>query len=180
ELPDTIVPAELVEARPARPAGAGAAALAQATEFGIGASRIAIGAARQAVGAVRAARGIVSEAPAQLPRLARLEQLDATTRISLGLMLDEQARKAPDDVLFLFGDRTYRQSEVKHRVDSVVKGLISVGIRHGDRVGVLMQTRPSAFSVVAALSRLGATAVLLRPDGDVRREAGLARITWVV
>jgi putative long chain acyl-CoA synthase len=177
ELPETIGPAELVEARPARQAGAGAAALAQATELGIGASRIVFGSARQAV---RAARGIVSEAPAQLPRLARLEQLDPTTRISLGLMLDEQARKAPEDVLFLFGDRAYRRSEVKHRVDSVVKGLISVGIRHGDRVGVLMSTRPSAFGVVAALSRLGATAVLLRPDGELAHEAGLGRITWVI
>jgi putative long chain acyl-CoA synthase len=47
-------------------------------------------------------------------------------------------------------------------------------------VGVLMSTRPSAFTVVSALSRLGATAVLLRPDGDVAREAGLGRITWVI
>ena len=62
------------------------------------------------------------------------------------------------------------------RVDNVVKGLVSIGVRHGDRVGVLMDTRPSAFTLVAALSRLGATAVLLRPDGDVAREAGLAGV----
>ncbi|MEO8888538.1 MAG: AMP-binding protein, partial [Jatrophihabitantaceae bacterium] len=177
ELPASIVAAELVQARPSRPAGAGAAALAQATEFGIGAGRLVVGSTRQAV---RTARGIVSEAPAQLPRLARLQQLEPTTRISLGLLLDEQAHRASEDVLFLFGDRAYRQGEVKHRVDSVVKGLISVGIRPGDRVGVLMNTRPSAFSVVAALSRLGATAVLLRPNGDLGHEAGLGRITWVI
>ncbi|HLY33575.1 MAG TPA: AMP-binding protein, partial [Jatrophihabitantaceae bacterium] len=86
----------------------------------------------------------------------------------------------PNDVVFLSGDRAFRQQDVKHRVDSVVKGLIAVGIRHGDRVGVLMQTRPSAFSVVAALSRLGATAVLLRPDGSIPSEAELGTITWVV
>ena len=136
-----------------------------------------MGTARQAV---RAARGVVSEAPAQLPRLARIEQLDPATRISLGQLLDEQARKAPEDVLFLFGDRAFRQREVKARVDAVVKGLIGVGVRHGDRVGVLMDSRPSAFTVVAALSRLGATAVLLRPDGDPPREAELGRVTWVI
>ena len=176
-LPEQIVAAELVDARPVRTAGTGVTALAQATEFGIGASRIAVGTARQAA---KLLRSVATEAPAQLPRLARIEQLDPATRISLGLMIDEQARKAPDDVLFLFGDRAYRRREVKHRVDSVVKGLISVGIRHGDRVGVLMFTRPSAFSVVAALSRLGATAVLLRPDGDVDREAHLGGISWVI
>lgn len=177
ELPVDVVPADLVDAKPARSAGSGAAALAQATEFGFGASRIVIGTARQVI---RTARGIVQEAPAQLPRLARLQQLDPSTRISLGQMLDEQAHKAPEDICFLFGDRAYRQTDVKHRVDSVVKGLISVGIRHGDRVGVLMSTRPSAFTVVAALSRLGATAVLVRPDGEVAREVGLGRVTWVI
>jgi putative long chain acyl-CoA synthase len=176
ELSADIVPAERVESTPLRHS-AGAAALAQATEFGIGATRIVLGTARQVV---RAARSVVSEAPAQLPRLARIEQLDPATRISLGLLLDEQARRTPDDVCFLFGDRAYRQRDVKHRVDSVVKGLVSVGVRPGDRVGVLMNSRPSAFTVVAALSRLGATAVLLRPDGDLEREAGLGQITWVI
>ncbi len=176
DLPAEIVPAEAVESTPLRH-GAGAGAVAQAAELGFGATRLVVATARQAV---RVARGVVSEAPAQLPRLARIEQLDPSTRISLGLLLDEQARRAPDDILFLFGDRAYRQSEAKRRIDNVVKGLVSVGVHHGDRVGVLMNTRPSAFVVVAALSRLGATAVLLRPDGGLAREAALGRVTWVV
>ena len=175
-LPDSIVPAELVEARPLS-SGAAMAALAQATELGVGAGRLVVGTARRVA---HAAQGLVSEAPAQLPRLARIEQLDPSTRISLGQLLEEQARKTPNEICFLFGDRAIRQSEVKHRVDSVVKGLISIGIRHGDRVGVLMDTRPSAFTLVAALSRLGATAVLLRPDGELDREARLGRVTWVI
>jgi putative long chain acyl-CoA synthase len=176
ELPDDIVAADSVEAGALRPSAA-ASALAQATELGIGATRILLGTARQAL---QVARGVASEAPAQLPRLARIEQLDPATRISLGRLLDEQARKAPDEICFLFGDRAYRQRDVKRRVDSVVKGLLSVGVGPGDRVGVLMSTRPSAFTVVAALSRLGAVAVLLRPDGELSREAGLGEITWVI
>jgi putative long chain acyl-CoA synthase len=176
ELPAAVLPAEQVEARPLRPS-TGAAALAQATELAVGATRIVLGTGLQVV---RAVRGVVSEAPSALPRLARIGQLDPATRISLGLLLDEQARRAPDDVVFLSGDRAYRQHDVKHRVDSVVKGLVEVGIHQGDRVGVLMSTRPSAFSVVAALSRLGATAVLLRPDGDVARECALGGVTWVI
>jgi putative long chain acyl-CoA synthase len=43
-----------------------------------------------------------------------------------------------------------------------------------------MGTRPSAITAVAALSRLGATAVLLRPDGDVAREVGLGAVTAVI
>jgi len=175
-LPSNIGPAELVEPTGPRP-GAAAAAVGQAVELGFDATRLALDTARRVA---RAATGVVTEAPAQLPRLSRLGHLDTATRISLGLMLDEQAAKNPSDVLFLFGDRGYRQRDVKFRVDSVVKGLISIGIRHGARVGVLMGTRPSAFTMVAALSRIGATAVLLRPDGDPRREAGLGQVSWVV
>ncbi|HEY7009162.1 MAG TPA: alpha/beta fold hydrolase [Jatrophihabitantaceae bacterium] len=176
-LPPDIVPADQVELTPRRRVNAAMAALTQASEFGIGATRLAVNTTRRAAGA---ARGFVHEAPAQLPRLQRIEQLDPSTRISLGLLLDEQARTNSSEICFLFGDRAHRQKDVKQRVDSVVKGLLSVGVRQGDRVGVLMRTRPSAFTGIAALSRLGATSVLLRPDGDLAREAQLGLITWVI
>lgn len=180
ELPPDLLPADQVESK-VRPPGAAAAALGQVADLYLDAGRIAV---RTAKRAVRTAGGLVGTvfdiAPAQLPRLARLRQLQPGTRISLGLLLDEQAAKQPDEVCFLFGDRAYRQHEVKHRVDSVVRGLIGAGVRHGERVGVLMGTRPSSFTVIAALSRIGATAVLLRPDGDLVAETTLAAPTWVV
>ena len=43
-----------------------------------------------------------------------------------------------------------------------------------------MEPRPTALTVVAALNRLGAVAVLMRPDGDVAREAELGEINRVV
>lgn len=177
DLPPNIRPAELVETSTGGAPGAIATALGQAVDLGAGATRLAFGTARRVA---QVATGLVSEAPTQLPRLSRLGQLEPTTRISLGLLLDEQAHEQPQEVLFLFGDRGYRRGEVKYRVDSVVKGLISIGVRHGDRVGVLMSTRPSGFTMVAALNRLGATAVVLRSDGDPPREAALGQISWVV
>ena len=176
-LPDSIKFADSVEpGKPLRPSGAATAA-AQATELGLAAGRVILTTARRAAGF---ANVVAREAPAQLPKLARIEQLDPSTRISLGQLIAEQAHRAPNDIAFLFGDRAYRWADVSRRIDNVVKGLVSIGVRHGDRVGVLMATRPSAFTVVAALSRLGATAVLLRPDGDPPREAQLGRITWVI
>jgi putative long chain acyl-CoA synthase len=83
-------------------------------------------------------------------------------------------------VFFLFEGRAHRHHEVKERVDNVVRGLVSVGVHQGDHVGVLMGTRPSALAMVAALNRLGAVAVLLRPDGDVAGEADLGRIARIV
>ncbi|WP_375487253.1 AMP-binding protein [uncultured Jatrophihabitans sp.] len=177
ELADEIVLADTVEpTRGPRP-DPSMAAVGQAIELGVGAGRIAVREGRR-VG--RLVRGVVRDAPAQLPRLSRIEQLKPDTRISLGLLLDEQARRAPDNIAFLFGDRAHRQHDVKRRVDNVVKGLIDIGVRQGDRVGVLMATRPSAFTLITALSRLGATAVLLRPDGDSAREIALGRVERVI
>jgi putative long chain acyl-CoA synthase len=61
-----------------------------------------------------------------------------------------------------------------------VRGLIHIGVRQGEHIGVLMGSRPSALAVVTALSRLGAVAVLLRPDGNIEREAELGMVRRII
>ncbi|HVX17271.1 MAG TPA: AMP-binding protein [Acidimicrobiales bacterium] len=115
-----------------------------------------------------------------LPRVARLERVGPQSRVSLGSLLDEQAGTAPDATFFLFEGRGHTYRDAKRRIDNIVRGLISVGVRQGEHVGILMDTRPSAVAVLAALSRLGAVAVLLRPDGSPVREAELGSISRLI
>jgi putative long chain acyl-CoA synthase len=129
---------------------------------------------------VRSVRELTREAAGQLPRLARLETIQPSTRISLGLLVQERRRKAPDDIFFLFEDRAYTAREINERIDNVVRGLISIGVRQGEHVGVMMGTRPTALALVIAISRLGAVSVMLRPDGDVAREAVLGQVERVI
>ncbi len=136
--------------------------------------------ARTAARTASAVRQLSGEAMDQLPRLARLDNVRPTTRVSLGLLMDEQASRSPNRTFFLFEDRAYSQAAVKERIDNVVRGLIETGVRQGERVGVLMGPRPSGWSVVSALSRLGAVAVLMRPDGEIGREAELGEVSRVV
>ncbi len=170
---------DYVEAAPAHPGARDRVthAVGLSANVGYGIARSTIGTAR---GAVSAVRDLTGEAAGQLTRLSRLERVRPTTRISIGLLLDEQADHAPDDVLFLWEDRAYTQAQVKHRIDSVVRGMLSLGIRQGEHVGVLMAARPSALAVVAALNRLGAVAVLMRPDGPIFREAELGQVSRIV
>jgi putative long chain acyl-CoA synthase len=154
-------------------------------EYGLElAAGVGSGVARSVGGAtLRVARGwreLTREAAGQLPRLARLETIQPSTRISLGLLVEERRRKAPDDIFFLFEDRAYTAREINERIDNVVLGLISIGVRQGEHVGVMMGTRPTALALAIALSRLGATTVLLRPDGDVEREAALGQVNRVI
>jgi putative long chain acyl-CoA synthase len=148
------------------------------------AAGVGAGLARSAVGtagrAVRGARELSREAAEQLPRLARLEQIQPRTRISIGLLVEERRRRAPDDVFFLFQDRAYDAREVGERIDNVVRGLISIGVRQGEHVGVVMGPRPSALALVVAISRIGAVAVLMRPDGDLEREARLGQVERII
>ena len=141
---------------------------------------VARGVAAAVEGTAETARRVAAEAWGQLPRLLRLERVQPNTRISLGELLDEQARHAPDDTFFLFEGRGHTYADAKRRVDNIVRGLISVGVRQGEHVGVLMATRPSAIAVVSALSRLGAVVVMLRPDGETPREAGLGQVTRII
>ncbi len=99
----------------------------------------------------------------QVPRLHRLRSLRDDTAISLGKELAEQAREIPDQTFFMWRDRAFTYADANRRVDAVVRGLIQSGVRPGHKVAVVMQSRPSYLSVVAALSRLGAVAVLIAP-----------------
>lgn len=168
---------------------------AEHTESGVAlASRIVHGAAsttdmaltlaRSAASAVssanRSARTLAVETVRTLPRLARLGQINDHTRISLGRIMTEQARDLPHGECLLFDGRVHTYEAVDRRINNVVRGLILVGVRQGVRVGVLMETRPSALVAIAALSRLGAVAVLMPPDGDLPVAARLGGVAEIL
>ncbi|MDJ0869565.1 MAG: alpha/beta fold hydrolase [Myxococcota bacterium] len=112
----------------------------------------------------------------QLPHLARLSELRSDTRTSIGLALQERAEASPEDTFFLFDDRAHPYEAANVRVDNIVRGLLHCGVRQGEHVGLLMDTRPSAVAATVALSRLGAVTVLLRPDLPLARQLDLAPV----
>jgi putative long chain acyl-CoA synthase len=160
-------------------------ALSSRVMHGLGeASEVALtlarGAADAVVAANRSMRTLAVETARTLPRLARLGQINDHTRISLGRIIGEQAQEAPNGEFLLFDGRVHTYEAVNRRIDNVVRGLIEVGVRQGERVGVLMETRPSALVAIAALSRLGAVAVLLKPDVDLAAAVRLGGVTEII
>ncbi|WP_156748668.1 acyl-CoA synthetase [Mycobacterium sp. E3198] len=151
--------------------------LGEVSEAALGAVR---GTANAVVAANKSMRTLAVETVRTLPRLVRLGQINDHTRISLGRIIDEQARDAPQGEFLLFDGRVHTYEAVNRRVNNVVRGLIEVGVRQGDRVGVLMETRPSALVAIAALSRLGAIAVVMRPDADLVASARLGGVTEIL
>lgn len=180
-LPDGVRPMRDVETTPApgplAVIGVATQGLGQIAGMGVGAAR---GVARRATGTAVATRAMGGEAVRALPRLVRLGQIQSGTAVSFGRVLSEQAAANPDGACFLFDDRVHTYGAVNTRIDNVVKGLVHVGVRQGDHVGVLMETRPSALVTIAALSRLGAVAVLLPPVEDLSAALRLGNVADVV
>jgi putative long chain acyl-CoA synthase len=119
----------------------------------------------------------------QVSRLAKLEQLTPSTRISFGLTLAQNAARSPDSSWFLYDGRGQSYRDANRRVENVVRGLVACGVRPGQHVGVLMNNRPSYLSLVTALSRLGAISVLLSPhSARASLDQALAQspIEWLV
>jgi putative long chain acyl-CoA synthase len=180
DVPDGVVP--LREATSQEVSAPGLTArvghgLGLAVGVGVGITRGTVGAASNAASSMVE---FAEEAAMALPRLGRLERIQPHTRISLGMLLAERAEHQPEDPCFLFEGRVHRQGAVGTRIDNVVRGLISRGVRQGEHVGVIMNTRPSALVLIAALNRLGAVGVLMRPDGPIAREAELGEVTRVI
>jgi putative long chain acyl-CoA synthase len=175
---------DLMADQPAEHTDSGVA-LSSRLVHGIGeVSEAAMGLVRGTADAVVAAnksmRTMAVETVRTLPRLVRLGQINDHTRISLGRIIDEQAHDAPQGEFLLFDGRVHTYEAVNRRINNVVRGLIEVGVRQGDRVGVLMETRPSALVAIAALSRLGAVAVVMRPDADLAASVRLGGVKEIL
>ncbi len=172
-----VAPDAVVDSSPTSAVMLAADGAIQVAGLGVGVVR---GAGHLAVSALQTTRALGYEALHAAPRLIRLGQIQPRTRISFAKLMTERARTQPDDACFLFSDRVHTYSAVDTRITNVVRGLIAVGVRQGDHIGVLMETRPSALVAVAALSRLGAVAVLLPPSQSLPELLRLGSVTDVV
>ncbi|ADT99482.1 poly(3-hydroxyalkanoate) synthetase [Mycolicibacterium gilvum Spyr1] len=180
-MPDGVSPMAL---QPAEPTESGVTLASRLAHSATAATEMAFSLARSAADALvtanKSARTLAVETARTLPRLTRLGQVNDHTRISLGRIMSEQARDMPHGEALLFDGRVHTVEAVDRRVNNVVRGLIEVGVRQGARVGVLMETRPSALVAIAALSRLGAVAVLMPPDADLAEAARLGAVTEII
>ncbi len=100
----------------------------------------------------------------QEPRLRRLARIEHDTVVHASAELARRAAETPDATFFLWHGRAFSYADADRRTSAVARGLFEAGVRPGDRVGVVMATRPSLLSAVTALTRLGAVAVLAPPE----------------
>jgi fatty-acyl-CoA synthase len=75
---------------------------------------------------------------------------------TLGDLLDEMSVTRGSQTALVFGDVNISFSEWRKEVDKFARALLSVGIKHGDRVAVLAGNRPEWLIAAFAIAKIGA------------------------
>jgi len=75
---------------------------------------------------------------------------------TLGDLVDEMARVTPTAEAIVFRDERLDYAGLKARVDGFARAFLAVGIRKGDRVGVLVTNRTEWISAAFAVAKIGA------------------------
>jgi fatty-acyl-CoA synthase len=70
---------------------------------------------------------------------------------------------AADAALFAAGDRRYSWYDLRRHADEVAAGLLALGVRRGDRVGIWAPNRPEWLFVQFGTARIGAILVNINP-----------------
>lgn len=79
----------------------------------------------------------------------------------IGFWLTKREALSGGKIALVDGDRTMTYAELNRRVNRLANGLKSLGVRHGDRVGILSYNRCEFLEALMAAAKLGAMVVPL-------------------
>src|SRR3984893_9135339 len=75
---------------------------------------------------------------------------------TLGDLLDEMASLTPSAEAVVFRDERLDYAGLKARIDAFARALLAVGVRHGDRVALLVTNRTEWIVAAFAAAKIGA------------------------
>jgi citronellyl-CoA synthetase len=98
------------------------------------------------------------------PLLLELGKLSAENRLSWGLILEENTQKYPDNPAIKFEDTILTYKEFNDKVNQYANYFISLGLKKGDVVKVLIKNRIEFLVVYTANAKVGAISSLINTD----------------
>jgi acyl-CoA synthetase (AMP-forming)/AMP-acid ligase II len=93
--------------------------------------------------------------------------------VSVGRLLETNARLRPDQVALYFEDHTYTFAQLDQAANRVAHTLRAVGARRGDVLALLMENRPEYLATILGANKLGVCVALVNPNlaGDALAHA---------
>ena len=86
-------------------------------------------------------------------------------------IIEDKARRFPNHVVFQFRDDPITFGELNDRINQAANGFIALGIKHGDKVAIMLPNCPEFLYSWFALNKIGACEV---PINVALRGQGLA------
>lgn len=83
--------------------------------------------------------------------------------LTFGQMLERSAERFPQRPALIFGERSYTYAQLQQTVDTLAVSLLELGLRRGDRVGLLMPDWPEYTIALYACARLGVVVSPMNP-----------------
>ena len=77
----------------------------------------------------------------------------------LSKIIEDKARQNPDHVVFQFGDDPLTLGEFNEAINKTANGLLSLGVKHGDKVAIMLPNNPEFLYTWFALNKIGACEV---------------------
>ncbi|MEE9612076.1 MAG: AMP-binding protein, partial [Desulfatiglandales bacterium] len=83
--------------------------------------------------------------------------------LTFGDMLVNSAARFPDNIAIRFGETQYTYNELKQVVDRMATSLLRLGLKRGDRVGLLFPDWPEYTIALYACATIGAVVSPMNP-----------------
>ena len=97
-------------------------------------------------------------------RVADIEKIPTENKVSWGSLVEENAQKYPHNTAIKFDDTTLTYKEFNELVNQYANYFISLGLKRGDVVKVLIKNRIEFLLVYTANAKIGATSSLINTD----------------
>ncbi|MFN7645451.1 MAG: AMP-binding protein [Burkholderiales bacterium] len=90
---------------------------------------------------------------------------------TIGRVIAEKAARIPERIFLRWQGREWRYAELERMTNRYANGFAALGVRHGDRVALMMPNCPELLWALWGLGKLGAVAVALNTaaKGDMLR-----------
>ncbi|MHB1127488.1 MAG: class I adenylate-forming enzyme family protein [Bacillota bacterium] len=86
-------------------------------------------------------------------------ELPDVEKLTLGAMLERSAQVYPSREAIVFQDRRYSYQEYNDIVDTIARAYLELGIQKGDRIALIIPTRPEFLFCYLAAAKIGAILV---------------------
>ena len=117
----------------------------------------------------------------------RLRELDRMYPIwkphTLWTLFEQSAARFDQQELLSWEEGSVTYGQARQEVDRIARGLLAIGVRPGDHVGLLLHNCPDFLYLTFALSKIGAVKVLINPSigrEELRFVLCQAEVTFLV